>query len=51
MAELELLEYEKGFKEGVSRLGCQIFLTKELDGLILHLRDDDTKTTKQIYGG
>jgi 2Fe-2S ferredoxin len=49
MAELELLEYEKGYKEGVSRLGCQIFLTKELDGLILHLKNDDTKTTEQIY--
>ena len=49
MAELELLEYEKGYKEGVSRLGCQIFLTKELDGLILHLRDDDIKTTEQIH--
>jgi 2Fe-2S ferredoxin len=41
MAELELLEYEKGYKEGVSRLGCQIFLTKELDGLIIHLKDNN----------
>ncbi len=39
--ELELLEYEKGYKEGVSRLGCQIFLTKELDGLILYLKNDE----------
>jgi hypothetical protein len=22
-------------------LGCQIFLTKELDGLILHLKNDE----------
>lgn len=49
MAELELLEYEKDYKEGVSRLSCQIILTKELDGLILHLRDDGTKTTEQIH--
>ena len=41
MAELELLEYEKSYKEGVSRLSCQIFLTKELDGLILHLKNDE----------
>ena len=43
MAELELLEYEKGYKEGVSRLGCQIFLTKELDGLIVHLKDNNDR--------
>ena len=35
------LEYEKGYKPGVSRLSCQIKLTKELDGLILHLRKDE----------
>ena len=37
--EQELIEYEKGYKEGVSRLSCQIYLTKELDGLTVHLRD------------
>ena len=39
--EQELLEYENGYKKGVSRLGCQIMLTKELDNITLHLRDDE----------
>jgi len=39
--EEEQLEYEKGYKPGVSRLSCQISLTPELDGLILHLRPDE----------
>jgi len=39
--EIELLEYEKGFKDGESRLACQIVLTKEHDGLIVHLRNDE----------
>ena len=39
--EEELLEYEKGYKQGISRLGCQIFLTKELDNITLFLRDDE----------
>ena len=39
--EEEQLEYEKGYKPGISRLSCQIKLTKELDGLILHLRPDE----------
>ena len=39
--EIELLEYEKGYKEGVSRLACQIKLTPELDGLTVHLRNDE----------
>ena len=39
--EIELLEYEKGYIEGKSRLSCQINLTKELDGLIVHLRNDE----------
>ena len=38
----EQLEYEKGYKPGgASRLSCQISLTPELDGLILHLRPDE----------
>jgi ferredoxin len=37
--EQELIEYEKGYKPEVSRLSCQIYLTKELDGLTVHLRD------------
>ena len=39
--EEEQLEYEKGYKPGASRLSCQIKLTKELDGLTLHLRPDE----------
>tara|TARA_S200002703_G_C3578834_1_gene177812 strand:- start:88 stop:426 length:339 start_codon:yes stop_codon:yes gene_type:complete len=39
--EIDLLEYESGFKEGVSRLACQIKLTKEDDGLIVFLRNDE----------
>lgn len=39
--EEEQLEYEKGYKPGVSRLSCQIKLTKDLDGLVLHLRPDE----------
>ena len=39
--EEEQLEYEKGYKPGASRLSCQISLTPELDGLILHLRPDE----------
>ena len=39
--DIELLEYEKGFKDGESRLACQITLTKEDDGLIVHLRNDE----------
>ena len=39
--EIELLEYEKGYIEGKSRLACQINLTPELDGLIVHLRNDE----------
>jgi len=38
--EQGLLEYEKGYKKGISRLSCQISLTKELDGITLHLLDD-----------
>ena len=39
--EQELIEYEKGYKEGTSRLSCQIYLTKELDNLTVHLRDNE----------
>ena len=38
--EQSLLEYEKDYKKGISRLSCQISLTKELDGITLHLLDD-----------
>jgi len=39
--EIELLEYEKGYIEGVSRLSCHIQLTKELDNLTVRLRDNE----------
>ena len=32
---------EKGYIEGVSRLSCQIQLTKELDNLTVRLRDNE----------
>ena len=39
-SEGALIEYEKGFDPNVSRLGCQIQLNKEHDGLIVHLLDN-----------
>lgn len=42
-AEEELLEFDKRYKKGLSRLACQIFLTKEHDGLIAHLLDEDIR--------
>jgi 2Fe-2S ferredoxin len=39
--EIDLLEYEDDYKEGKSRLACQIYLTPEHDGLIVHLRNDE----------
>ena len=39
--EQSLLEYEKGYIEGVSRLSCQIKLTKELNNLTVRLRDNE----------
>lgn len=39
--EAHLLEYENGYKEGVSRLGCQIEMNEELDGLTVILREDE----------
>ncbi len=39
--EQSLLEYEPGYKEGISRLSCQIQLTKELDNLTVSLRDNE----------
>jgi 2Fe-2S ferredoxin len=38
--EGSLIEYEKGYDPNVSRLGCQIQLNKEHDGLIVHLLDN-----------
>jgi ferredoxin, 2Fe-2S len=42
-AEIELLEFEKQYKKGLSRLSCQVELTKEHDGLIVHLLDEDIR--------
>ena len=39
--EIDLLEYEKVYKECISRLSCQIYLTKELNGLTVHLRPEE----------
>ena len=39
--ELELLEYEKNYIEGISRLGCQITLTSNHNGIIIHLLDNE----------
>ena len=39
-SEGALIEYEKGFDPKVSRLGCQIQLNKEHDGLVVHLLDN-----------
>ena len=39
--ETELVEYEKGYDRMQSRLACQINLTKEDDGLIVNLRNDE----------
>ena len=35
-----LIEYEKNYDPNFSRLGCQIQLSKEHDGLIVHLLDN-----------
>ena len=42
-AELDILEFDKQYKKGLSRLACQIHLTKEHDGLIAHLLDEDIR--------
>jgi len=39
--EFHLLEYQHDFKEGKSRLACQIELKPEHNGLIVHLRNDE----------
>ena len=36
-------EFEKQYKKGLSRLSCQVELTKEHDGLIVHLLDEDIR--------
>ena len=39
--EQELLEYEKGYIEGVSRLACQIQLNDDLNNVTVKLRKDE----------
>ena len=39
--EIDLLEYERGYKKGSSRLGCQIFLKDEHNGLTVRLRNNE----------
>ena len=39
--EQELLEYEKGYIEGESRLACQIMLTDELNNVTVKLRNNE----------
>jgi 2Fe-2S ferredoxin len=46
MAEQTLLDYDKQYKEGESRLSCQVVLKKEHDGMIVHLIDNDSKGIK-----
>ena len=37
--EEDMLDVAVGLKENTSRLGCQLFLTKELDGMVLRVVD------------
>ena len=39
--EQDLLEYEKDYIEGKSRLACQIMLTDELNNVTVKLRKDE----------
>ena len=39
--EQELIEYEPGYKEGESRLACQIYLTNELNNVTVKLRNNE----------
>ena len=39
--EIDLLQEKESFDNKRSRLSCQIKLTKELDGLLVHLLDDE----------
>lgn len=43
MAEIDLLEFDKQYKKGLSRLSCQIQLTKEHNGLLVNLLDEDLR--------
>jgi len=39
--ELELLEETECYKEGESRLSCQVFMTEELDGMKLEIAPEE----------
>ncbi len=39
--EIDLLQEKESFDNKRSRLSCQIKLTKELNGLLVHLLDDE----------
>ena len=39
--EQELIEYEPGYKEGESRLACQIYLTNDLNNVTVKLRNNE----------
>ena len=39
--EIDILEFEKDYIEGKSRLACQIELKPEHDGLVVKLRDNE----------
>ena len=39
--ENDLLEYEKDYRPGYSRLSCQIELEPKHDGIIVHLRQNE----------
>ena len=39
--ELALLEEAEGYREGTSRLSCQIELTDDLDGLVLEVAPEE----------
>jgi len=40
-AEQSLLDYDNKFIEGKSRLGCQVQLWKQHDGIVVHLLQND----------
>ena len=39
--EIDLLEYNKSYKSGISRLGCQVKLTNEHNGIVVNLLNDE----------
>lgn len=39
--ETELLEYQKTYRKGISRLGCQVKLKNEHNGIVVNLLNDE----------